>query len=169
MAHMVKCLYCEQMFNADKEEFVKPRTNRYAHKACYEKHENEKTQEEQDKEDLEDYIIETLGVPYITPRIQHQLKEMIEVRHYTYSGILGSLNYFYGIRGNSIERANQGIGIVPYIYDEARKYYSEIEMAHEINATRAQDYKIPTIELTIVSPKRDVMRHRRKQFTFLDS
>ena len=34
MAHIVKCLYCGEPFDADKEPFVKPNVRRYAHESC---------------------------------------------------------------------------------------------------------------------------------------
>lgn len=30
----VKCLYCNQYFDADTIPFIKPRANRYAHREC---------------------------------------------------------------------------------------------------------------------------------------
>ncbi len=38
MAHKVKCLYCGEIFDADKEEYVKPQSRRYAHLHCAEEH-----------------------------------------------------------------------------------------------------------------------------------
>ena len=50
MAHIVKCLYCGETFDADKEEFTKPRTNRYAHLHCSEEYEQlSELKEEQKK------------------------------------------------------------------------------------------------------------------------
>lgn len=45
----------------------------------------------------------------------------------TYRGQLLSLKYFYEIKKNSIKKSNGSIGIVPFIYDEAKIYYSKIE------------------------------------------
>jgi hypothetical protein len=42
---------------------------------------------------------------------------------YTYSGIKRTLEYFYEVKKNSIEKANGGIGIVPWVYEEAKRYY----------------------------------------------
>ena len=47
--HMVKCLYCGQMFDANTEPFVKPNARRYAHVACARTEEETQTQEEKDK------------------------------------------------------------------------------------------------------------------------
>ena len=45
----------------------------------------------------------------------------------TYRGQLLSLKYFYEIKKNSIKKSNGSIGIIPFIYDEAKIYYSKIE------------------------------------------
>ena len=58
---------------------------------------------------------------------------MREQYNYSYSGILKSLIYFFEIRRNSIEKANGGIGIVPYVYEDARKYYYDLYMAQKRN------------------------------------
>lgn len=54
---LVKCLYCGETFDPDKEPFVKPNSKRYAHKICSEQYESKKTKEEQDKAELEKYIL----------------------------------------------------------------------------------------------------------------
>jgi hypothetical protein len=43
--------------------------------------------------------------------------------NYTYSGIHRSLEYFYEVKGNSLDKANGGIGIVPFVYQDAYNYY----------------------------------------------
>lgn len=45
------CPYCKVTFNIDKEDYIKVKT-RYAHTACYEKHQ----QEAQSLRELTDYI-----------------------------------------------------------------------------------------------------------------
>ncbi len=54
----------------------------------------------------------------------------------TFKGMNYSLIYFYEIKKNSIDKANEGIGIVPYIYEEAAKYYNKDKIA-EKKATEA--------------------------------
>jgi hypothetical protein len=66
---------------------------------------------------------------YITPRIRTQIKNYLTNYNYTYSGILKALKYFYEIKGNSTEKANEGIGIVPYCYQDAYNYYFSIWVA----------------------------------------
>lgn len=44
-------------------------------------------------------------------------------KNYSYSGMYKSLKYFFEIKGNPIEKANGGIGIIPWIWDDALKYW----------------------------------------------
>lgn len=167
MAHPVKCLYCSETFDRDKVEFTQVSARRYAHKHCAEEREKGKSKEEKDLEQLEEYIRKLFNETYINARIRKQIKDMRERYNYTYSGILRSLIYFYEVKGNSLEKANGGIGIVPYVYKDAYNYYYEIFVAQQKNNDKdVKDYIPYTIEIEIESPK---MRPRQShKFTFLD-
>ena len=49
----------------------------------------------------------------------------------TYKGMTRALMYFYDVQKNSIDKSNGGIGIVPWVYEEAQRYYKQIEMEKE--------------------------------------
>ncbi len=165
--HLVKCLYCGEIFDANIEPFVKPNARRYAHKACAEEAEKNKTKEEKDKEILEKYILDLFGISCISPKIRKQIKEYSV--SYSYSAIYKTLKYWFDVQGNSIEKANGGIGIVPYAIDKACRYWQTLSAIQESNKDiEISSYEIPTIEVHIVSPKREPMKHMRKLFTFLD-
>lgn len=167
MAHKVKCYYCGKQFDRDKEEWVKVTSNRYAHKNCAISTEEIINQEEKDKHELEEYIIKLFNLDFVEPRIQKQIAKYREEYNYTYSGILKSLKYFYEIKGNSIEKANGGIGIVPYVYKRAFDYYYALWQAQQKNATKEIEQYIPVVkEVTIQNPQRNVKK--RKLFSFLD-
>ena len=129
--HMVKCFHCGKTFDANSEPFVKPRANRYAHAACDQQANANKTQEERDYEMLVDYIKHLLGNP--TPRVWKQLKEYKEQYGYTYSGIYKTLVWWFDLKHNDVEKANGGIGIVPYVYDQASQYYYALYLAQIAN------------------------------------
>lgn len=166
MAHIVKCLYCEKKFDRDKMPYIQV-GRRYAHKECSLSAEERKTQEEQDKQDLDNYIIQLLKIDYIDARIRKQIKTYIEEHNYTYSGIKKALIYFYEVKGNSIEKANGGIGIVPFIYKDAFNYYYALWQAQQQNKDKViVDYQPKVIEVVIPRPQRKVKQ--RQLFTFLD-
>ena len=141
--HMVKCPICNQMFDANQEPYVMINSRRYAHLKC------QQTAETQ------------------AEKVNRQIKQYVTEKNYSYSGILKTLKYWFEIKKGDIEKANGGIGIVPFIYNDAFDYWRGICEIKERNK-EAQQVTIPVREVHITSPKRAPMRHFRKQFTFLE-
>lgn len=169
--HLVKCLYCGQTFDTNSEPFVKPRANRYAHKACAEAAENEKTQEQKDKEALEKYILQLFNISCISPKIRKQIDLYTSDNYrYSYQQIHKALRYFYDVRQHSTEKANGGIGIVPYVVREAVEYYRAISEAQQKNEAviEAQQTSVPAREVHIEPPKREPFSRLARLFSFLD-
>ena len=167
MAHIVTCVYCKKKFDRDKIPFVQISTRRYAHKECSEQENQRLFKEEADKIALENYIIQLLKLEYITPRIRKQLNTYQEQYGYTYSGMHKALIYFYEIKGNSVEKANGGVGIIPYVYQDAYNYYYALWEAKQANKDKEIETYIPAEEVVrIPVPQRKLKK--RKLFTFLD-
>ena len=167
MAHIVTCIYCKQKFDRDKFPFIQVSQRRYAHQECSLSEDQKQSKEEQDKIELENYIIKLFKVDYVDARIRKQIKQYKEEYNYTYSGIHKALVYFYEIKGNSIEKANGGIGIVPYVYQQAYNYYLALWQAKQKNQDKVlYDYVPKVKEITISRPQRKVKK--RELFTFLD-
>lgn len=154
-------------FDRDKMPFQQVSEKRYAHIACHSRAEANKVKEERDKETLEKYIIQLFKIEYINPRIRKQLKEFVEDYHYTYSGILNTLKYWYEIKKNDISKSNGGLGIVPYVYQQAYDYFYALWLAHEKNKDKEMITYIPKVrEIHIPVPERKILK--RKKFSFLD-
>ena len=151
ISHYVVCPYCNIRYNRDKIENV-PVGRRYYHTDCYKKYQEKKGQEEKDQQILEQYIKELLSIDKITPKVKKQIKEYIEINHYTYSGIYKSLVWFYEIKKNPKDKANGGIGIVPYIYEDSKQYYYNLFLIAQINKEKKQNYQDVTKEVTITDP-----------------
>lgn len=167
MAHIVTCVYCKKKFDRDKIPFVQISQRRYAHKECSEQENQRLFKEEADKIALENYIIQLLKLEYITPKIRKQLNTYQEQYGYTYSGMHKALIYFYEIKGNSVEKANGGIGIIPYVYQDAYNYYYALWEAQQANKDKNIETYIPVEEVVrIPVPQRKLKK--RKLFTFLD-
>ncbi len=167
MAHIVTCVYCKKKFDRDKIPFVQISQRRYAHKECSEQENQRLFKEEADKIALENYIIQLLKLEYITPRIRKQLNTYQEQYGYTYSGMHKALIYFYEIKGNSVEKANGGVGIIPYVYQDAYNYYYALWEAQQANKDKNIETYIPVEEVVrIPVPQRKLKK--RKLFTFLD-
>lgn len=163
---LVKCLYCNEMFNPDEEPYVKPRSNRYAHASCAESLE---TQEDKDKKELENYIKDLFRINCISEKIDRQINTYVKDKKYTYSGILKTLKYFYDVCGNDLEKSNGGIGITPYVYEEAYAYWHGIWEAQQKNENiELQDYVLPAREIHIKASGRKPVRRFKNLFDFLD-
>lgn len=170
MSHYVMCQYCDKKFDRDKEEFVKISEKRFAHKLCSDENNGRLTKEAQQRIELENYIKKLLHQDFINPKVRNQLREYIDVYHYTYSGMLKSLQYFYEIKKNNTEKMNQGIGIIPYCYEDARKYFYAIFLAQTKNIDKDIDeYKLKanqTDGIIIPPPQREPIRSNK--FSFLE-
>lgn len=159
MAHKCKCVYCKMEFDRDRIPWVQVANLRYAHKACAEKNQVTKSKNELDYEALINYIEKLFGIGYVSAKVAKQIKDFREQYGYTYSGILGTLTYWYEVKGASLEMSNGGIGIVPYIYEQAKEYYSKINNANSINADII-GYKFQVREITIESPQQETRQPR---------
>ena len=144
---------------------ISPR--RYAHLACSQTEEEKLDQEEKDRKDLEEYIMQLFDETFVNARIRKQIKTYKEEYNYSYSGILKALKYFYEVKKNSIEKANGGIGIVPFVYKDAFNYYYSLWLAQQRNENKKIELYIPKVNEIRIS--RPVARlKRKKRFSFLD-
>lgn len=141
----VICKYCGVSFSRDIEPYVKV-NNRYAHKKCHEQHLLEASQLRQ----LTDYI-KKLYSPYEPDwnMIGMQIKRYRD-EGMTYYGMLYTLEFFFGIKGNKIDK-NSGIGIIPYQYKKAKAYYENI------NNTFTQAAKISSTESINIGQKQEII------------
>ena len=163
----VKCLYCGKTFDRNLEEYVQVNKVRYAHKICYDQHQSHLTQEQKDIEALHNYIKKLFGIDSLSVKIKKQIEDYHNNKNYTYSGIYKSLLYFYQVKGNSIDNANGGIGIVPYVYEDARNYYTAIFAAQERSQAKPiAQWQPKVIEVHIPPPVSKPMKSSR--FAFLD-
>ena len=164
---MVTCIYCKQRFDRDKIPAIEVKNRRYAHKECVKRKEELLTQEEKDKEAFYEYVKKLLGDDYTPAKIAVQVKHYLTDYKFTYSGMLQSLIYFYEIKGNNIEKAKGGIGIIPFIYKDAYNYYYALWLANENNKDKDVSTYVPeVIEVTIPKPKKQI--RKRRKFMFLD-
>lgn len=168
MAHYVICTICKKRFDRDKYPAVLISSRRYAHALCAGALSEEEKKQEQDRQDLEQYIIKLFNLEHIDGKITLQIKRYLQEHpDYTYSGIKRTLEYFYDIKKNPIKNANWGIGIVPWVYDEAKRYYYNQWLLSQKNSDKNISEYIPKVRnITIKPPKREP--RKRKIFTFLD-
>lgn len=174
MARLVKCKYCGESFDRDKESWAMVGT-RYAHSRCIEERlkqiEVRKQEEELERQQNINKYHEVLDFAkaYIQEPnyalIQKQIRDFIDNKGYTYSGICKTLTYCKDIVKLKFSQGNGGIGIVPYYYDKAKAYYYQLYITTKQN--EAKEIKTEVVE---VKTNREDARSRRKHkgFTFLD-
>lgn len=151
MAHIVKCLFCGKSFDRDKEPFVKAGARRYAHEKCAEGQNKNLLQEENDKNQFFQYVKNIYGSDYNYVMINRQALNFIKQYGYTWSGMTGCLHWFYNIKHGNIEEGHGGIGIIPYIYEDVKKYYQERYLTENKNKNKKMRRQV--IEFNIVPPK----------------
>lgn len=166
MAHYVKCMYCDKSFDRDKIPF-KQIGRRYAHFECWIRHEANKTQDDKDREALEEYIKKLFNEPFVNAKIKKQITQFKNEYQYSYSGIRKALIYAFEVKKYDINKANGGIGLVPYVYKDAYNYYYALWLAQQKNEDKdLSDYIPQQVEIHIPVPERTVMR--KNKFSFLD-
>lgn len=111
----VKCPVCG--VDNDKLGAIKIGTRYYCEKCAI-----IKNKESKDYKDLCSYIIKITGNGELSGFALKQISNF-KVKGYTYSGIQYTLKYFIEIKQNSLK--GNGIGIVDYMYDEAKKYWMD--------------------------------------------
>ena len=86
-----------------------------------------------------------------TATYDRKRNELIRDYEYSDTGILMALKYWYGVKKNPVEKAvGSGLGIVPYIYDEAQAYYKnliELKIKLRKNYEQNQDINAKTIKI----------------------
>jgi hypothetical protein len=75
----------------------------------------------------------------------------MEAYKYTWSGMRNALRWFYEIEGGDISKGNEGVGILPYIYDKAMEYYKQLASTKEKNDK--VELRQPVINIRIRSPR----------------
>lgn len=163
-----KCPYCDIYFYRDQEEHTLIK-NRYWHKKCYEEFQEKQNVSVKAITELENYICELFSLDHVSARVKKQIKDMTDVNSYSYSGILSTLRYWYEIKGGDRKKANGGIGIVPFVYEDARKYYEGIYNAQQsnkgvvLNPSEGESKKV-----TIKSPRNKGFRFKTIDIDLLE-
>ena len=151
MAHKVKCPICGKIFDRDIVECVQIAARRYAHKTCINQDEKNLTQDVVDKDNFYQCIKQIYGKDYNYQLINHQAEEYIQLYNYTWTGMEKALRWFYILNQGSIEDSHGGVGIIPYIYDEAKQYYYELYLTQEKN--KEKELRPEVVSFSIQSPR----------------
>lgn len=85
-----------------------------------------------------------------------------------YKGQLLTLKYFYEVKRNPIDKANGSIGIIPFVYTEARMYYeARAKKADDIGKAIQQQLEQDRIEIKY-NPSDYIGKKKKKKMINLD-
>lgn len=140
---MIKCSYCGKQISTAKYKTVKGKKYHYE---CYAEMTSKAQEVEVEKkinfsgeayQKLINYIVELYSVKSIPQKVlkstaQQEVERIMGTYGYSYEGIYNSLVYYHHILGNDIY-GRVSIGIVPYIYDEAKEFFNDIDRANKEN------------------------------------
>lgn len=146
MGRQVICPYCKEKLDKDEAH---PYKKRYYHEKCF----NEWQAHSQHRKDLIAYICELHNLDAPTGMILKQIKEFENDYGYKLKGMELALRYFYETLGNPV-REGDGIGIIPYVYEEAKKYYI-LRMKAQESAEENEGNYVTSRKVKITSPKLD--------------
>lgn len=131
-----------QCFNSMMKMAVKSNSEKKAAKSKKTKKINPKStvlgdclteEESKQKRSLISYIEELFGEK-ANAKTYTQIKNLMrDYPYFTYVGLERSIRFFYEIKENPI--TNQGLGIVPYVYDQAQEYFKNLGEVQSHNAS----------------------------------
>lgn len=78
------------------------------------------------KKELEQHICSTLNISSLTPIISSQITKFVVERGLNYDTIARAVSYYMEVKKTPYQ-AKFGIGLIPYMVDEANAYYAAIE------------------------------------------
>lgn len=124
MARKAICPKCHNFIESNQN--IKVYKNKKYHIKCYKEIVKEiyqkSSSQQEDKQELYNYICTLYKLKELTPMIKAQIEKYYNEFEFTYNGMLYTLKYFFEILENDIDNCN-GIGIIPYMYNEAKEFY----------------------------------------------
>lgn len=126
MARKYKCPVCEKM-NSEEESILYKKRRYCSESDCLDRKKEEDENKDSKNDDwveLYEYITELYGKSP-TGMMYKQLGEYRkEPFNYTNKGMYLTLKYFYETLGNTVINGT-GLGIIPYVYEDAKKNFIE--------------------------------------------
>lgn len=133
----------------------------YFHEGCFIKFKNETLDP---LTTLNNYLMSLCGWESVPPGIQKQIQQIVQKENISYDNIRGTLTYWYTIKGEKLNKDNP-VGIVPYVYDQAKNFYRKRRELREKNQQLMKE-KEKINYLTIKQPK--LQPKKSTEFSFLD-
>ncbi len=109
---MPKCPHCNNEVK-EEEAIYNTNTKRYYHESCY--------NVLLDRKKLIDYVCELFNYKKPSVKVYQQMSSYYEYG-ISYADMLLALKYFYEIKKGDINKSQGGIGIIPYVLEEAKEF-----------------------------------------------
>ena len=100
-----------------------------------------------EKNELIKYICQLYNLSEIPYAIDKQIDNFVAQLGYTYTGIQKTLYYFYELSRNNVDNHTSTIGIVPYYYEEAKKFFNTVHDSNELNKEFVLDEKTVHVKI----------------------
>lgn len=135
---LVKCRICKEQFNRldpnliEGVDFVKPSERMYYHKKCYDEYQNSKLDVHANMTDelwfkaAWDFLRRDLKYDFNFVKVRRQWESFLKNKM-TAKGMYFALKYHYEIKKGDVTKSENGIGIIPHIYEDSRGYWQERE------------------------------------------
>lgn len=136
---MVQCRICKSQFNRldpnllEGVDWVKPSNRVYYHKSCYDEYQQSRLDVHANMTDelwfdaSWDFLRKDLKYGFNFVKVRKQWESFVKNKM-TAKGIYFALKYHYEINKGDVTKSENGIGIIPHIYEDSRKYWTEREI-----------------------------------------
>lgn len=121
-----------------------------------------------EKEELLEYICEWYGINECTQQILNQIYKFTTERRYTYKEIARALSFYIDVQHNQPE-LKYGIAIVPYVMEDARKFFrqKEEEKQRQLDAAKSHQQE-PVSTNTIKCEPKSTKTIRKRRIEISD-
>ena len=135
---MVQCRICKERFNRldpnllEGVDFVKPSNRVYYHKKCYDEYQQSRLDVHASMGDeawfdaVWEYLRKDLRYSFNYVKVRKQWEGFVKNKM-TAKGIYFALKYHYEVKKGDVTKSENGIGIIPHIYEDSRNYWQERE------------------------------------------
>lgn len=125
--HIVHCRICHYPIDiaVEKEniDWIQPSKNQYFHKTCYDTWKAAPATDEEWILMIFDFLARDMKVSYNYHLCKAQIEKFWKENKINPKGIYFTLRYFYEVKHNAWEKGHGGLGIVPWVFDEAKNYW----------------------------------------------
>ena len=158
---MPQCRICHYPIDIKKEiegvDWIRPSINYYYHVSCYNTWKAAPSTDEEWVDMIFDFLARDMKVSYNYHMCKAQIDKFWKENKINPKGIYFTLKYFYEIKHNSWDKSHGGLGIVPWVFNDAKAYWIEQETKkHGFLAAVEQQAKEKTvIKITRKNNKRE--------------